>query len=240
MQERTSVVEVGRQPVFVREWGEASAPVTLFVHGSGDDSTQAARLGTVLADAWRVVAPDIPGHGRTPEVQPEAYVPSRMVALLVRLLDELAIDAASLVGFSWGASICCHLAAGHLERALSVVLLEGGHIDFQDLRDFDAAAVPAADDVAAAMGRGLVREPVAPTYRALRESAVPLLLVTAFRDEALGELRIDPLARLAREVPQATIARLSVRGHDLLRDDDGTVAGIVREWLRSSGLRPGR
>jgi pimeloyl-ACP methyl ester carboxylesterase len=236
--ERTSIVAVGRQPVFLREWGDPGAPAVLFLHGAGEDSRHAAGLASVLADAWRVVALDVPGHGRSPEAEPEAYVPSRIVALLVGLLDELAIGAAALVGFSWGASICCHLAARHPERAVSVVLLEGGHIDFEDVRDFDPAALPAADDVAAAMGLGLVREPVVPTYRPLRESAVPLLLVTAFRDEALAELRIDPLARLEREIPQATIARVSTQGHDLL-GDDGTVVTIVRDWLRSSGPRRG-
>jgi pimeloyl-ACP methyl ester carboxylesterase len=145
-----------------------------------------------------------------------------------------------LVGFSWGASICCNLAAGHPERAASVVLLEGGHIDFRDVRDFDPAAAPEVEDVAAAMGRGLMHEPAAATYEALRESAVPLLLVTALRDEALEQLRVDPLARLAREVPQAAIARVADRGHDLLGDDDGTVVTLVREWLSSSGLPRGR
>jgi pimeloyl-ACP methyl ester carboxylesterase len=60
---------------------------------------------------------------------------------------------------------------------------------------------------------------------------VPLLLVTAFRDEALQQVRVDPLARLREAVPQAEISRVPARGHDLLADDDGTVVGIVRDWL---------
>jgi pimeloyl-ACP methyl ester carboxylesterase len=218
----------------VREWGEPDARVVVFLHGAGDDGGQAAPLAHALAAAWRVIAPDAPGHGRSPRADDEAYRPRRVVRLLADLLDVLAIEAAPLVGFSWGASICCHLAARHPERVRSLVLLEGGHLDFQDVRDFDPSQIAAGEDVGAAMGRGLVAEPVVPTYRALRESSVPLLLVTALRDEAMNQLRIDPLDRLAREVPQVQIHRVSARGHDLLADDDGTVVSLVRAWLTQS------
>jgi pimeloyl-ACP methyl ester carboxylesterase len=231
MTERTSMVEIGGQRLFVREWGDPDAPVVLFVHGAGDDGGHAAPLANVLADTRRVVAPDVPGHGRSPAAEPEAYAPSRIVVLLAGLLDELAVEAAVLVGFSWGASVGCHLAARYPERVRSLVLLEGGHLDFRDVRDFDPAALPPGDDVETVMGRGLIREPVAPAYPALRESGVPVLLVTALRDEAIEQLTVDPLARLRREVPQAEVARVVTRSHDLLADDDGTVAKLVRDWL---------
>jgi pimeloyl-ACP methyl ester carboxylesterase len=231
MTERTRTVEVGGRPLFVREWGDLDAPVVLFVHGAGDDGAHAAPLAEALADTSRLVAPDIPGHGRSPRAEPEAYRPTRMVGLLDGLLDELAVDSAALVGFSWGAAIGGHFAARRPERVRSLVLLEGGHVDFQDLRDFDPAAIPGADDVEAALGRGLVAEPVVATYPALRGNGIPVLLVTALRDEAMDQLRIDPLARLRRELPQAELVRVAARGHDLLGGDDGTIVDRVRDWL---------
>jgi hypothetical protein len=64
---------------------------------------------------------------------------------------------------------------------------------------------------------------VVATSAALRERSVPVLLVTALRDEAmLQQLVVDPLARLEREVPQARVARVAARRHDLLASDDGT------------------
>jgi pimeloyl-ACP methyl ester carboxylesterase len=213
MTERTLRVDVGAQPLVVREWGEPEAPAVLFVHGAGDDGAQASPLAAALAGSRRVIAPDAPESA-----------PSEVVAVLAGLLDALSVEVVALVGFSWGASICCHLAARHPERASSVVLLEGGHIDFQDILDLDLAGLPE-------LGQGLVREPATSTYVALRESAVPLLLVTAFRDEALGQVRVDPLARLTEAVPQAEIRHVPARGHDLLADDDGTVVGIVRDRL---------
>jgi pimeloyl-ACP methyl ester carboxylesterase len=231
MTERTRTVEVAGQELVVHEWGEPDAPAVLFLHGAGDTGGQASPLATALEDAFRVVAPDVPGHGRSPAADPHVYAPTRMVSLLVGLLDDDAIEATELVGFSWGASIACHLAARHPERARSLVLLEGGHVDFADVSDFDPAAIPAGADPGTAMMRGLVRQPVTSTYAALREHSVPVLLVTALRDEALGQLRLDPLARLEREVPQVRITRLPGRHHDLLRHDDGTAASLVRDWL---------
>jgi pimeloyl-ACP methyl ester carboxylesterase len=231
MNERTRTVEVDGQEILVHEWGEPDAPAVLFLHGAGDTGCQASPLAAVLEDAFLLVAPDVPGHGRSPPADPGSYVPSRMVSLLVGLLDEAAIGAAALVGFSWGASIACHLAARHPDRARSLALLEGGHVDFEDVSDFDPAAIPAGADAGTAMMRGLVRQPVTSTYSALRQHSVPVLLVTALRDDALGQLRLDPLARLERGVPQARIARLPGRHHDLLGHDDGTVAGLVRDWL---------
>jgi pimeloyl-ACP methyl ester carboxylesterase len=154
MTERTTTVDVGGQPLFVREWGEPAAPPLVFLHGAGDDGAQAAPLAAALSDAARLVAPAV-----------------------------------------------------------------------------DPSALEPTGDVTAAMARGLVEDPVAATYPALRESSLPLLLVTAFRDEALSRLRIDPLQRLKTEVPQAEIARVAARGHDLLSGDDGTVVAMIRDWL---------
>jgi pimeloyl-ACP methyl ester carboxylesterase len=230
MTERTRTVEVGSQPIFVREWGEPDGAAVLFVHGAGDDGRQAAHLAAALP-ALRIAAPDVPGHGRSPRAEPSAYRPTAVVALLTELLDELAIESAALVGFSWGASIACHLAARRPGRARSLVLLEGGHLDFQDLADFDPATLPTTEDVESAMGRGLVAEAVVSTYPALKDSGVPILLVTALRDEAVAELRVDPLARLRREVPQAEVARVPGHGHDMLDGGDGDVVRLVRDWL---------
>lgn len=217
MPDRRTTIEVGGEPLAVRDWGEPGAPVVLYLHGAGDDAAQAAPLADALAGSARVVAPTFPGP-------PRVERPSDAVRIVVGLLDALAVDAATVVGFSWGASVACHLAAGHAGRVRSVVLLEGGHIDFADLRDLDPALLDAT-------ARGLVAEPVVPTYAALRASGVPVLLVTAFRDAAVAQLRVDPLRRLREEVPQVEIVRVPADAHELLERDDGTIVGIVRDWL---------
>ncbi|MDH3980586.1 MAG: alpha/beta hydrolase [Gammaproteobacteria bacterium] len=59
------IVQVGHVPVAVYSWG--SGPVVLFVHGwSGRGSQVAAFIEPLLDAGFRVVAPDLPGHGTTP------------------------------------------------------------------------------------------------------------------------------------------------------------------------------
>jgi hypothetical protein len=56
MTERARTVDVGAQSLLVREWGEPGAPVALFVHGAGDDGTQASPLAAALEDATSTYA----------------------------------------------------------------------------------------------------------------------------------------------------------------------------------------
>jgi pimeloyl-ACP methyl ester carboxylesterase len=151
------------------------------------------------------------------------------------VLDRHGIPAAVLAGFSWGASIACHFAAARPERTLALVLLEGGHVDFADVPELGdergLGELVADEGLAGALAWGLRREPAASTYSALRGAGVPMLLVTALRLEAATALRVDPLARLSAEVPQAEIRVVARGGHSLLDEDADALAGIVGDWL---------
>ncbi|MBA2385365.1 MAG: alpha/beta hydrolase [Actinobacteria bacterium] len=108
-----------------REWGEAAAPVLVFLHGLGVIGPNAT---DEPAEAWaargfRVLAPDLPGFGDTPAVTREEYLPSRLAR---RLLGELP-ETFSLVGFSWGATIGCHIVALAPERVRALVLVDAGY-----------------------------------------------------------------------------------------------------------------
>jgi pimeloyl-ACP methyl ester carboxylesterase len=73
-----------------------------------------------------VIAPDAPGHGRSPALPADAYRPSRLAEAATRLLDELGIGHVHIVGFSWGARVGCAFASRFPERAASLALVEGG------------------------------------------------------------------------------------------------------------------
>jgi pimeloyl-ACP methyl ester carboxylesterase len=58
------ILPVGNVPVVVYSWG--SGPPVLFVHGwSGRGSQVAAFIEPLLAAGFRVLSPDLPGHGKT-------------------------------------------------------------------------------------------------------------------------------------------------------------------------------
>jgi pimeloyl-ACP methyl ester carboxylesterase len=90
----------------------------------------------VEATGRRIIAVSPPGW-ETPPLAPTDYRPTALARLVVDLLDTLELERATYAGFSWGASIGCHLAATSPERLDALVLLDAGYTDFQDRPGFE-------------------------------------------------------------------------------------------------------
>lgn len=96
------------------EWGDATAPRTVVcVHGLTRNGRDFDVLATALAAAgWRVVAPDVPGRGRSEWLRrPEDYNYVFYLAALAALVGRLAVDAVDWIGTSMGGLIGIMLAA---------------------------------------------------------------------------------------------------------------------------------
>jgi pimeloyl-ACP methyl ester carboxylesterase len=115
--------------LFVLEWGSEGAPVALYWDGLGGCGLHANEIAPLLLGehGLRVIAPDPPGHGRSPSLAPDGYLPSRLAKLAASLLSELGVDRAAFVGASWGAQVGCSFAARFPERTIALVLVEGGY-----------------------------------------------------------------------------------------------------------------
>ena len=125
--------------VFARAWGSPGAPTTLLCwNGAGGSSADFAEIARQLVDRLdsRVVAIDAPGHAKSVARPADAFRPSALAKLATEVLDELNVEQTVFLGFSWGATIGCWLAARHPERTLALVLIEGGHMDFADVCRF--------------------------------------------------------------------------------------------------------
>lgn len=114
------------------EWGHPDDPPLLLLHGIGAAARTWWRVGPALAAAgYRVIAPDLPGHGRTPAV------PGRH-----RFVDTAAdvsafgasagwssipgpgmVAAGPVVAHSWGAMVAASLPAAGV-RSARIVLLD--------------------------------------------------------------------------------------------------------------------
>jgi pimeloyl-ACP methyl ester carboxylesterase len=126
-------VRVAGAELLVREWGDEDAPAVVFWHGLGHAGPwQATAPGPIwAARGLRVLAPSAPGW-ETPPLAAEGYRPSALALVVEALLDELELERAAFVGFSWGASIGVHLAACSPGRLESLALLDAGYTDAQD------------------------------------------------------------------------------------------------------------
>jgi len=103
--------------------GSEDGPAVLLLHGfmgSGEDWRQLAGL---LGDRFRLLAPDLPGHGGTRiESGDAAYAMPEVARSIVGLLDYLGITCCSLVGYSMGGRIALFLALMYPGRFTRVIL----------------------------------------------------------------------------------------------------------------------
>ena len=117
----------GRDPVVdgvvwrVQQCGQG--PVVLLLHGTGSAAGSWRGLIPELARHFTVVAPDLPGHGRSGDPGSRGLSLSGMSAGLRRLLDVLRVEPQWVIGHSAGAALACRMCLdGRLapERVVSI------------------------------------------------------------------------------------------------------------------------
>jgi valacyclovir hydrolase len=246
-----------RPPLAYEDLG-SGAPV-LLLHGfAGTARAHFAPLIAALAAEYRLIAPDLSGHGRSAAIprQVDARLHQHDAADLLALVERLALREVNLIGYSDGAETAIILAAALGARARSMTIWGV------------SGRVPPAPVVA------LYADPQArirswPTLRAELErlhgagSALPLLTHWA---AAMEELRAEggaindedaarvscatlviagdhdpfnPLAAtqaLVARLPQARLVTLPGAGHDLLAEREAQVIALARRMLVSPQL----
>ncbi|MFB6106793.1 MAG: alpha/beta fold hydrolase [Halobacteriaceae archaeon] len=105
--------------------GPDDAPPVVLVHGGGFDAATVSWRDAIasLSDAFRVVAPDLPGFG---ESDPPGHRPTvaHYERVLQRFLDALALDAVGLVGISMGGAVALGVALRRPDRVARLVLAD--------------------------------------------------------------------------------------------------------------------
>jgi len=100
-----------------------SGPALLLLHGIGSSSRSFRHQLADLADAYTVIAWDAPGYGRS-EDPPNAPTMADNADAAARLLDQLEIEQAHVLGVSMGGVIAQLLYHRHPERVLSLILAD--------------------------------------------------------------------------------------------------------------------
>ncbi|HWK53479.1 MAG TPA: alpha/beta hydrolase [Hyphomicrobiales bacterium] len=108
-----------------RLWGAEGAPLLLALHGWRDNAATFDRLAPRLADSFRVLALDLPGHGRSdPRQRDGGYAIWSYLDDVLAILQTLGEPRVRLLGHSMGAAVACLFAATFPERVESVVMLD--------------------------------------------------------------------------------------------------------------------
>ncbi len=104
---------------------EGQGPVVLLLHGVGLSHTVWRDVFPALAEEFRVIAPDLRGHGRSPVPADGAYDFDAHEGDLLALLDRKGVDRAYVVGHSGGALLALRLALDRPERVRGLVMISG-------------------------------------------------------------------------------------------------------------------
>lgn len=97
----------------------------MLLHGIGGDRLVWNAVATRLAAEFRVIAPDLRGHGQSRAPPGSQFTLAEMTADVLHLLDEKTVDSAHWVGFSGGAFLALRLTLDHPERTRSLALVSG-------------------------------------------------------------------------------------------------------------------
>ena len=102
----------------VHEWGDPDAPPLVCLHGVNAHGRRFRKLAEErLASRFRVLAPDLRGHGRSTWEPP--WTLARHVADIREALRERGVDRAVVVGHSFGGRLALELtAAGLVDRSV--------------------------------------------------------------------------------------------------------------------------
>jgi len=131
-----------------------SPRTVLLQHGYGRNSRFCTSWVPYLSRRYRVIRPDLRGHGESP-VDFDPATGSTIEGYLgdvIAVLDELGIDAVHYCGESFGGIIGMVLAATHPERVRTLTLVSSPVYQDQKAQDSFAAGFPTRDEALRTLG----------------------------------------------------------------------------------------
>jgi pimeloyl-ACP methyl ester carboxylesterase len=120
-------VDVNGLKVFYREAGTAGAPKLLLLHGFPSSSHMFRDLIPLLADRFHIIAPDLPGFGRSdmPPRDAFAYTFDHIADVIDRFTEVVGFDRYAIYVFDYGAPTGFRLAVRHPERITAIISQNG-------------------------------------------------------------------------------------------------------------------
>lgn len=124
---RYRTVNLGTVEMFYREAGDPAAPVLLLLHGFPTSSHMYRNLIPLLADRYRVLAPDFPGFGstRAPPRGHYAYTFENLYLTLAAFVNALRLTRFAMMVFDYGAPVGFRLAAACPDRVGGIITQNG-------------------------------------------------------------------------------------------------------------------
>lgn len=117
---------------YVQDLGPREGPAVVFIHGFGGSTFSWRETLPVLASAgFRSIALDLKGFGLSDKRFEEDYTHRSQADYVARVMEELGVDKAVVVGHSMGASVAAHLAVRYPDKVEKILFVDGA-VDVED------------------------------------------------------------------------------------------------------------
>jgi pimeloyl-ACP methyl ester carboxylesterase len=130
-QTRHRTVDIDGTEIFYREAGSRDAPAILLLHGFPTSSQMFRNLIPLLADRYRVLAPDYPGfgHSAAPDRTSFAYTFDHYAQLIGKLIEQVGLNRYALYVMDYGAPVGFRIATAHPDRVTALIVQNGNAYD---------------------------------------------------------------------------------------------------------------
>ena len=129
------IVNVEGLDVRYRDEGLKNAKALIMVHGFTSSLESWDALSENLANDYRVIRPDLPGHGLTGPDSQKRYSNEETVVFLSKFIDALDIETPVLIGNSLGGLVSWRVAAQLPEKISELVLVSPGGYSINGVTD---------------------------------------------------------------------------------------------------------
>ena len=116
-------IDIHGERIAYREAGKGEA--VLLIHGMAGSSQTWRAIMPQLAKKYRVVAPDLLGHGESSKPRSD-YSLGAFAVCLRDVLDELGIESATVIGHSLGGGVAMQFLYQHPDHCNRLVLISSG------------------------------------------------------------------------------------------------------------------
>lgn len=188
------------------DWGNASAPPLLLIHGGLDHSRSWDHVARALRTNFHVIAPDLRGHGDSDWAVGSSYSMADHVYDLTSLVKSEGLEKVTVVGHSMGGMVSLTYAGAFPEKVSRLAVLDGvTNFPARRVRPIDVRIADWVGDLDKTAQRKLHRYPSvadgadrmqARNARLTREQAMHLA-THALRQDADGRYswKFDPYLR---------------------------------------------
>lgn len=219
-------VSVGGLRFSYLDSGPVAEPVLVLLHALGDQANNWEPVLSQFADQYRVLAPDLRGHGESD--WPGSYAFETYSADVVRFLDAVELDRATLVGHSMGGVIAYLIAMRQPDRVHRLIVEDVAPPLPRDRPIPDRPAEPISFDwdVAPAI-IGQVNRGQPDVWSKLVDITAPTLLLGGGAESHIAQQQLEDVRSL---IPACELVTLPT-GHYVHQALPDVFGRTVLDWL---------